>query len=64
MGQETQEIEIQETQGAGPLQGLGLGDIIKYGPVIQKVIELVTSGEGEFDVKVGAIRKHIAVTNL
>lgn len=59
-------IVIEETQGAAPLQGLSLGDIIKYGPVVQKVIDLIVilKGEGGFDVKVGPIRKHIEVTDL
>lgn len=57
-------IVIEETQGAAPLQGLSLGDIIKYGPVVQKVIDLILKGEGGFDVKVGPIRKHIEVTDL
>lgn len=63
MGNEELEIK-DDAPGAAPVQGLGLGDIIKYGPVIQKVIQILTTGEGEFDVKVGGIRKHVAISNL
>lgn len=57
-------IVIEETQGAEHLQGLSMGDIIKYGPVVQKVIDLILKGTGGFDVKLGAIRKHIEITDI
>ena len=62
MSEQVEEIEVQETPGAAP--GISFGDLIKWAPVLQKVIQLLMSGEGEFDVKAGAIRKHIKITNL
>lgn len=62
---ETEELEIKEdVPGAAPVPGLGLGDILKYGTLLEKIIPLLVSGEGEFDFKFHGIRKHIAITNL
>lgn len=59
-----EEIVVAEQAPGAVAPGLGLGDIIKYGPVLSKLISLLTSGEGEFDVKIGSIRKHVSVTNI
>ena len=58
-----EEIEIKEdAPGAAP--GLGLGDIIKYADLLQKVITILAQGEGGFDLKYKGIRKHIEITNI
>lgn len=62
MGQE-KEIEIQDdAPGAAP--GISFPDIIKYGALLQKLIEILAQGEGGFDVKFKGIRKHVEITNL
>jgi len=60
---DNQEIVIQEdAPGAAP--GISFGDILKYGALLTKLIEILTAGEGGFDVKFKGIRKHVEITNL
>ena len=62
---DTQELEIKEdAPGARQAPGLGLGDIIKYGDLLAKIIAILAAGEGEFDFKYHGIRKHVQITNI
>lgn len=59
------ELEIKEdVPGADAAPGLGLGDVIKYAGLLEKIIPILLAGEGEFDFKFHGINKHIAITNL
>ena len=63
MDEKVNEIEVDE-QAPGVAPGIGLGDILKYYPVLMKIMEIAAAGEGEFDLKVGHVRKHVAITNI
>jgi hypothetical protein len=59
------ELEIKEdVPGAEAVPGLGLGEVLKYAGLLEKIIPILLAGEGEFDFKFKGVRKHIAITNL